>query len=244
MQQCRAQLLPWSHSTKTLANPVKFYFLYQSIHFPPVLVSFFGLTSTVRSSRYACAFACVCIGFYGFVNAQVPPNTYTSTGEGQRATPIETWSWDRIWFHATMDGKEVISIWFVEWIHDTYICVCMCVRERVWMCVCGSSSCFITRNESGLYACMYMCVCVRVRVFSDLCAYAYRCVSVSVKCTSQCHHYRPAKFLNSPYSLHLSDKSILSTCNRTCTSHMCRLTPLSLHSWQSTIWPSLCMQHR
>ena len=54
------------------------------------------------------------------------------------------------------------------------------------------------------------------------------------------HCYRPAKFRNSPYSLHLTVKSILSICNRTCTSHMCRLTPLSLHSWQSTILPSLC----
>jgi len=58
--------------------------------------------------------------------------------------------------------------------------------------------------------CMRACVCERVERFVCACACARASAYVS-KFMPEYHHYRPAKFLNSLYSLHLSDKSILST---------------------------------
>jgi len=87
--------------------------------------------------------------------------------------------------------------------------------------------------------CMRACVCERVERFVCACACARASAYVS-KFMPEYHHYRPAKFLNSLYSLHLSDKSILSTWNRTCTVHLCRLTPLSLYLWQPAIVTFQC----
>ena len=130
---------------------------------------------------------------------------------------------------------------------NVYTCMC----ERVCVCVCARVSVCVS---------LYTCACVSMCVCSCVCVCVSQCVCVVVcvcvlervrvrvrvrKCRMEASvPFLPACHIPQFTILHLLNKFFRSFSNRTYTSHMCRLTLMSLHSWQPRIWTSLYTHHK